>query len=629
METKEKLTGKKTGLKYMKNENKVFTNNYYDEMLEQAEKGPMTLLDFFKKRHELNKSADCFGTLKENMCVYETNEEIFDKINKVASFLAEITDEKENIGIYSVNRAEWVIAEYAGYSVNCPNIPLYSTFQPDALEFVLEQTELTVLFGSADKARNLMENILKGNKRQLKHLILFEENPEVQNKFEDLGVKVHNWHKIIKSEQNKKHRRKAATKDDIASICYTSGTSGNPKGVILKHSAFAYHIQGFFIGGDVGLYPKFKPLTGVYLSYLPLAHVFERICFSVAFSLGLKIAFFGGNPKTLQKDFEIIQPSFIAAVPRVLNIFYERIMDQVNELGWFKRFIFKCGLKYKNWRQQSGVYKSWFWDFLVFNKVKKKFGGNLESCLCGGASINPETVKTLNSALCCKIFQGYGQTEGLAANVVQPFDFNDCDTVGVPFVSCKVRLSPVEGYDPKSSGELLMAGPSITEGYYKEPEKTEDAFEIINGERWLKTGDVFRYANNRFYVIGRVKELFKTSYGEYIVPEKLENCFVGGEISEIFITGTKYSDSLMAVVVPKNTNVTEKEILSIIKQRAMKLVENKVINKYEIPTAVYLCNSSFANLNDGKLITPSLKKRRKQIYDYFQMEIEERMSKKK
>ncbi|ORD95088.1 Long_chain_fatty_acid_CoA ligase [Enterospora canceri] len=611
----------------------VYTSALYEQCMERIKTNPKTLFELLTARLSAFPKKDLYGSIKDEKVLYESTEEIFKKIKKMAAFLGQISSNNDFIGIYAVNRTEWCITEYAGYAVNCPNVPLYSTFQAEAIKYVLEETKMRILFASDVKARNLYETVLKGAKKvNLKHLILYDDDQELRNKFMKLGIKVHSFSKILSepsriesSETNSKRRR--AKPDDIATICYTSGTSGMPKGVVLTHAGFCAHVAGFCVGYDANIYMS-KESEIAYISYLPLAHILERIVITVVISIGGKAAFFRGNPKTIQKDYEIIRPNFIAAVPRVMNLFEQKINEEVSKLGWFKKLVFKLCLWYKKRKVAKGQYKSWLVDMLVFNKVRAKFGGNLEYCLCGGASINPEVVKYLQAVLCMGIFQGYGLTEGLAANIVQPTSCTRLDTVGVPFPSCRIILSPTEEYTEEDCGELLLNGPSITKGYYNQPEKTKEAFTEINGEQWLKTGDVFKFKDDRFFCIGRVKEMLKTSYGEYIVPERVESVFLGGPITDIFVTGTKYSDNLIAIVQTEDEEYkSEEKMLRYLKEKGAELCVKRKINKYEVPVAVIVITESLLSLQDGNLITPSFKKRRNRIYKYFEKEIDQKMSK--
>ena len=611
--------------KLVKYKDGVYTHILYEKTLQACNYFPKTFLEIIEKRVAERPNSELFGTIINNKITYETTKDIYQKIQTLAVFLRNYTVEKDIIGIYSVNRVEWAISEYAGYMVNCINVPLYSTFQPEALQFALNQTKMKILFASDQKAEALYNTILKTKKLNLEYLILFDKNDRVKALYETIKIKVFYFSDIIAQRSTYEYNDRKPTENDIASICYTSGTSGVPKGVILKHGGFCTHLCGFNIAAKENLFLNIEGSTSI--SYLPLAHVFERICFSGLITLNGRVGFFQGNPKTIQKDYEIIKPTFIAAVPRVLNLFESKINEEIAKLNFLIRLIFNIALWFKKREVRNGKVNNWLLDTLIFNKIKMKFGNKLEYCLCGGAAIKSETLEFLQATLSCKIFQGYGLTEGLAANIVQPITCFDLNTVGVPYPTCRVRLNPVETYPEPNYGELLLNGPSITEGYYKDEEDTNKLFIEINGERWLRTGDIFKFENDRFYFVARSKELFKTSYGEYIVPEMIENYFIGGPIEDIFITGTKYSDYLCAIVFCSDVQQRNKQtLMQYINTLGERLVKDKKIVKYEIPKAIVIVNKPFIELNNGKLITPSFKKKRNEFFNYFETEIHDALN---
>ena len=609
----------------------VYTHCLYDETVEAIKNRPDTFVGILKNRLEEFPDKRLFGVIVNDETVkYCTTKEFYQQMKKLAHFLKRKTVERELFGIYAVNCLEWVTCEYGGYFANCVNVPLYSTFSPSSIEYVLNETKMKILFASAVKAKSLYENVLKNAKKiHLKEIILYEKDKEVAKLYKKLNIDVSYYNDLmseeIEDESTEESGERLPNCEDLATICYTSGTSGNPKGVMMKHKAFSAHIAGYRYASEKGWFCKTSDVS--YLSYLPLAHVFERICFSCVLDCGGTITFFRGNPKILQKDYEVAKPSFIAAVPRVLNLFEERIKQQVNELNFLKKFIFKICYWFKNRAVKRGQFKSWLVDKLVFNKISNKFGGKLENCLCGAAAINPDTLEFLQTVLSMKIIQGYGLTEGAAANIVQPCTCDKLDTVGIPFPTCKVMLQPVEQFTEENCGEVLLSGPSITEGYYAQEKLNEETFEVINGVKWLKTGDVMKFRNDRFYVVGRAKTMFKTSYGEYIVPDHVENVFTGDFIQDIFVSGTSFSDNLCAVVVITDKKwQDETKVLEYLKKKGLELVEQRKIVKYEIPSAVYIIDKDFATLENGELITPSMKKRRKLMFEYFKDEIEKRLS---
>ncbi|KAI5176034.1 long-chain acyl-CoA synthetase [Pancytospora epiphaga] len=600
----------------------VYSNKAFREGEPEIEDGSRTLLQMLQNRARDYPDGQFLGTIKDGEIHYKTFKEVYESALKLAVFLEGVTADGDIVGLYSINRLEWVIGEYASYLASCSNCPIYSTFPAEAISFILSETELSVIITSADKGASLLNNVLKGDPHKIKHVVLMDEDRELMKEYEKLEIKTYLLSEILGGGEAQPSRAEPSP-GDVATICYTSGTLGVPKGVILSHSNFIAAISAFTRNKDSRNYVLFDD-KNVYLSYLPLPHVLERICFTIVWCRRARIVFFSGNPKNLQADMKIVKPTFLVTVPRVLNIFMEKIKASIAKRNVVVRFLFNVGLKFKIWRQSRGVYKNWLFDKLIFNKVRKEFGGALEHSLCGGASLSPEVLQFIQAALSVRVFQGYGQSEGLAANIVVPLDCHDVETVGIPFPSVMAKLLPTEEYNDANVGELCMKGPSITRGYFKRPKETS---EVLTEDGWLKTGDIARVDNGSFYIIGRVKEIFKTSFGEYIVPERIENLLCGGLIEDIFITNTKFSDFLVSVVVCVEENVSKEDVISCIKKRASACVDDKTMTRYEIPSYFIVTNEPFISLADGSLITPSLKKRRNALNNYFKEKIDEELSK--
>lgn len=600
----------------------VVMNKSFPDLEGKTADGSQTLFQLLQHRQREHPDFPFLGSIVDGQIVYKTYDKIFSEAAQLGAFLEQITEENDIVGLYSVNRTEWVIAEFASYFVHCCNCPMYSTFAPDALRAILMETELKVLVTSADKGHSLLDNVLNGDPHHLKHVILMDDDDKLVDRYEKLGIKAYSLKEILGGKKGHLTRVEPAP-SDIATICYTSGTSGNPKGVILTHENFLAALETFSKNKEPKDYIVLNQ-NDTYLSYLPLPHVLERVAFYIACTMLVKVVFFGGNPKLLQADMKVSRPTFIITVPRVLNLFAEKINASVEKKNFLVRGLFNLGIRFKIWRQKRGVYTNWLLDKLIFNKVAHEFGGSIKYLFCGGASLNPSVLQFIQAVMSVKVFQGYGQTEGLAANLISPMDLCDVDTVGVPFPSVLLKLAPVEGYDGPDVGELLMKGKSITKGYFKKPKETKNLF---TEDGWLRSGDVAREKNGCFYIVGRVKEIFKTSFGEYIIPEKVENLLTGGVVDDIFVTNSKFSDFLLAIVVCLDKEMAKEEIVKIIKKRASSCVEEKTLAKYEIPLHYVVLNEPFASYDSGSLITPSFKKRRNFIAAYFKDSIEVEFSK--
>lgn len=599
-----------------KNKNGEICHKNFIKGLECLDNGSKSLLDLFLNAASENSNKDFLGTIKNEQLVWETYNEILNKVEILSSFLNSLINEKEIVGIFSVNRYEWIVSEYASYMSNCLNCPLYSTFGPEAVKLIIDETQMKICCLSGVKAENLLEILKIHENKSLTHLVIFDDDFDKENEFRDLGINIYYFNKIIETTKINLRKNNLII-NDLATICYTSGTSGIPKGVQLTHKNFLANVSAFFRGNTINeMYNVSK--EDIYMSYLPLAHVMECISVSVIIHAEGSIGFYRGNPKEIKKDYMIIKPTFIIAVPRVLNLFKQKIEEGVSLKGFLASLVFNLALKWKMWRQKSGCVKNSILDFFIFDKIANEFGGRIRACLCGSASLNPDVISFLQGSMSMKIFQGYGQTETTGATTLCPMDVYNLESVGIPFPSCKVKLAPTEGFD-KSTGEILVKGDNVTKGYYKRPELDADLF---TKDGWLKTGDLGRFEDGFLTIVGRTKDRFKTGHGEYIEPEKIELLLVGGIIEDIIITSLSGSDKLVAIVVSFKGDTSEKDMLDYIISKGNKLVKDKKINLYEIPSHIILLKKSFDAYENQTFLSPTGKKIRKNIERYFSKEIQ-------
>ncbi|KAF7678816.1 Long-chain-fatty-acid--CoA ligase 5 [Astathelohania contejeani] len=574
-----------------------------------------TLLECLMKKCESSLKNDFIARIEINKkLLWYTYEDFMNQVKSLATYLHSFVKKDELIGIFSINRIEWLISEYASYMTHTINCPLYSTFGVESLLHILNETEMRICIISGSKAVSLYEDIISKNKTKLTDLILMDP---IEEKYLDLylknGIKIHSWNDIMNININNEllNTIKKPSENDIATICYTSGTSGIPKGVILTHKNFISSMSTF-------VKEKYKEsvfnLKGedYYLSYLPLAHVLERICISSMIPIGAKIIFYSGNPKNLQSDMKIAKPTLFTGVPRVFNVFKEAISKTIREKGIVVNFLFNLAVKYKIFFQKYGIFKNFILDALFFNKVKKEFGGKISVMLSGSAPLKPEVLKYLQAVFACPIYEGYGQTEAVATNILQPTTCYKPGMVGVPYPVNIIKLVPIEGYS-SNEGEICIKGDNITKGYFKRNDV------LFDKEGYLKTGDIGRIEDGIFKIIGRKKEIFKTSLGEYIIPEKVENALIEDCIDDVLIVGREYEDYIVALIVCKNKQISEEDVLKIINAIGLNKVNQGVITKYEIPKRIVVLREEF--MNYGEFITPTGKKRRKLIEHYFKNEI--------
>jgi long-chain acyl-CoA synthetase len=386
----------------------------------------------------------------------------------------------------------------------------------------------------------------------------------------------------------------------------------------------------------------------VYLSFLPFAHIMERLILALLISYGREIGFYSGSTMRLMEDAGILKPTLMASVPRVFQRVYEGINLKVDKLSPFERALFRKGVsqKLKDYATY-GVLTNVFWDSLVFNKIRKLLGGRMRFMLTGAAPMSAEMLTFLKVVLCCQISEGYGQTEDCAGMLISNAYDRVAGHVGGPGFANEVKLVDVPELDyytnsAEPKGEICIRGPVLFNGYLNDSERTK---EVVDSEGWLHTGDVgvmLTHHGNAIRVIDRVKNIFKLQQGEYIAPEKLENVLIRSLwVSQLFVYGSSMENYLVAVVVPRTEKVVEyfnnkgetcskdnvKEKYKDVALRKQIVKDLETLGRendfkgFEVVKKVYLCPYEFTIEND--LVGPTLKVKRHVAARHFKKEIEE------
>uniref|UniRef100_A0AAX7TSB0 Arachidonate--CoA ligase n=1 Tax=Astatotilapia calliptera TaxID=8154 RepID=A0AAX7TSB0_ASTCA len=485
------------------------------------------------------------------------------------------------VGIFAQNRPEWVIGELACYTYSMVVVPLYDTLGPEALVFIIDRAELsTVLCDNQKKAETLLQNREKGQTPVLKTIIIMDSfNSELVERGAKCGV-------------------------NIASL----------EEMEVMH---------------VSMIPNTQDVT---ISFLPLAHMFER--FSLA-----KVGFFQGDIRLLPDDMKTLQPTLFPVVPRLLNRIYDKV--QSGATTPFKKWLLNFAVERKYAEVKDGIIrKNSVWDKLIFNKVQESLGGRVRVMVTGAAPISPSVLKFLRAALGCQIFEGYGQTECTAScTITMPCDAT-AGHVGVPLPCNFVKLVDVEDmnyFASNGEGEVCIKGNNVFKGYLKDPERTAEA---LDEEGWLHTGDVGKWLpNGVLKIIDRKKNIFKLAQGEYIAPEKIENVYVrSAPVAQVFVHGDSLQSCLVAVVVPdpevlpgfaKNLgfhgSIEElckiPEVKRAIISDLTKLGKEAGLKSFEQVKDVHLHPEQFT-IENG-LLTPTLKAKRAELKNLFQFQIDQ------
>ena len=603
------------------------------------------------KKDELEK--------KYTWITYEKANELltyFSKGLNVLNLCPVINIEKEGpyrfLGIYSRNKKEWLLSYLGAIKDSIIIITIYETLGLMAIEYILEQTQLISVVIEVKSLKTVLKLSKEHKIHNLKNLIVIEkeDDEETCEELSKLGFNIYSWESIVEQGKSKGENiiLKSATKDDICTINYTSGTTGYPKGVKLTHKNI---VVGTDVGELIGLNATTKDL---YLSFLPYAHIMETLIITYAFNHGVPIGIYNGNAKLLIEDIQILKPTALCAVPKIFQRIYDSIKSKVDALSSIKRRIFNEAIKLKLKDYiNTGMYKNIFLDNLILKEVRKNLGGNLRFMLVGSAPIEGKILNFLRVALSVEIMQGYGQTEDVAGALLS----NTCDPItdhiGGPGYWSEIKLidKPDLGYTVKNidaetgklrpSGEFCIRGPTLFKGYFRDETKTK---ETIDEEGWLHSGDIAMIIpehGNALKIVDRVKNIFKLQQGEYVSPEKIENIYSRCKyISQIFIHGNSLKSYLICIVHPNKDDVVEyfqnKGIKDINKINCVKYFDDENLLKeiinfmdkfgrennlmgFELPKKIYLVKQPFSIEN--QILTPTLKLRRHFAQKFFEKEI--------
>jgi len=597
--------------------------------------------DFVGERHLIDGKLTGF--------VYKTFKEIDAEVQKFRSGMLDLgVQPGEHIALYSKNRHEWQIVDMAMQSIGVVTVPLYDTLGPDASEYILENAECVACVTDMSG----LENVLNAKSSYLKLVVVlpprsfhpkekFAEYEALLKKPSNSSYKVVGFHDTLEKGKRNPHPAVPPTGSDLATICYTSGTTGVPKGVTLTHNNLMTDCLALMATA-----PAYAEDTSI--SYLPLAHMYERIMENLCICAGARVAYFRGDTLLLLEDIGACQPTIFCGVPRLFNRIYDKIMTQINNSGFVKRQLFHWAYDWKKKNLIANGDLTSNLDF-VFSKIRNAFGGKVRMMITGSAPISPVIMEFLRICTSCTVVEGYGQTETSAAvSATLEEDQVGAGFVGVPLPCSEIALFDVPGMNYTQAdvvngkvverGEICFRGANMTAGYWKMPGKTS---EMIDAEGWLHSGDIGMWLpDGNLKIIDRKKNIFKLSQGEYVAPEKVENVYaVSSFIAQSFVYGDSLKPSLVAIIVPdeevvipwlKNQGIAVNSLSDACKQSALKRVIEDDMRKlatarglhgFEQAKAIHLHDELFT-LENG-LLTPTFKLKRLSAKNQFIGVIEE------
>ena len=584
----------------------------------------------------------------EKKYTYYTYEEVLNMCRKFAKNLHEKKEElitidsyKNNkfnlVGIFAKNCTEWVVADMGCQMDSVTTATLYATLGQEAFKYICDQTKIKTILVSPDLVKLLCQNKQKFKLEYLTNAILFDltTNCDSKKELENLrkaGFTAYSFTEdFLKENKNIKNTDLLLSQPEtIMTICYTSGTTGDPKGVMLSQKNMISVLE-----------------TVIRDSSVPLDENGTHISFVAA-----KVGFISGSVRTtLMEDMSILGPTLLFTVPRVLQTVRKKIFDGFDALGGWKRRLAYTAYytKLENYKKY-GIITHLIYDKLVFAKIRAMFGNKLKTVLCASAPMPKELADDFKVFLSIPIIEGLGMTElSGSAFCTNYHDLNNFTAGGVTSgVKMIIKSVPDLGYTIDDmidgincpAGEICLKGPLIFNGYYKNDLENSKAFDE---DGYFHTGDVgriFPYYGNGLKIVDRVKEIFKLSQGEYIIPAKLESVYVKSNfIQQIMIYGNSTMNNILAIICPdkqhcaRELDITEEELIKdeenpklkkIILNDLDRLAIEANFNGLEKVKFILLTFEGFTIQNE--CMTPTMKIVRKKVEIRFKNRIEKLFS---
>ena len=553
---------------------------------------------FFEKYSSLkDKNEILLTNLKEPKKSYSWSE-VFKSINILATELSKFVTKGDRCLLISENRPEWFISDLSIMLSQSITVPAYTTYIEKDYEYIIDDCSPSVIFVSNNEQFNKIKNIVK-KKNFIKKIFSFE-------KIEDLDPKNYiNINNLInESKDNNFNLTSNLNRKDVACIIYTSGTQGNPKGVMLSHGGILNNCEGAI----ELLNPLIKNNNPKFLTWLPLSHSYEHTVQFVQVSVNAKV-FYAESIEKLIKNMNDCSPDIMTAVPRFYQNLFQKINSNFEKIKGVKKVLINktisLGLK-KNKKIPLNFFEKiqdFLLDKIIRKKIKAQFGGSLKTFVSGGGALDKEVGYFLN-AIGLPTLQGYGLTEASPVVSCNPIEDIRVDTVGPPFKGNEVKIA--------EDGEILVKGENVMLGYWNNTKETNKV--LIDG--WLHTGDIGVFEKNYLKITDRKKDIIITPGGDNISPLKIENEIINSNLFDQAIVFGENKPYLIALLVLSDD---KKDLDKVeIKDEIEKINNN--LSKIEKIKKYFLINEKFS-IENG-MLTPTLKLKRFKIIQKYKNSIE-------
>ncbi|ERN08613.1 hypothetical protein AMTRI_Chr11g98750 [Amborella trichopoda] len=646
-------------------------NYRFPSPVETIGKGVSTIADLFEKSctkyankrllgsrkliaRETEVSEDGRSFEKLHLGSYEwlSYAEAFERVCNFSSGLLQLGHGKqERAAIFAETQSEWLIALQGCFRRNVTVVTIYASLGEEALAHSLNETEVSTVICGHKELKKIID--ISGQLDTVKRVVYIEDgafSADVALPGNSSSWAVTSFLDVEKLGRENPIDAELPVSADVAVIMYTSGSTGLPKGVMMTHGN---------VLATVAAVMTIVPGLGskdVYLAYLPLAHILELAAEAIMVAAGSSIGY--GSPLTLtdtsnkikkgtKGDASALGPTLMTAVPAILDRVRDGVRKKVDTKGGISKILFDIAYS----RRLSAINGSWFgawglekllWTIVVFRKVRAVLGGHIRFLLSGGAPLSGETQRFINICLGAPIGQGYGLTETCAGGTFSEYDDPSVGRVGAPLPCSFIKLIdwPEGGYltsdSPMPRGEIVIGGPNVTLGYFKNKEKTDEVYKVDErGMRWFYSGDIGRFhPDGCLEIIDRKKDIVKLQHGEYVSLGKVEAALIVSPcVDNIMLHADPFHSYCVALVVPsphalenwaQKQGITYNDFAELCEKEEttkevygslVKAAKNAHLQKFEVPAKIKLLPDPWTP--ESGLVTAALKLKREAIKKAF------------